>query len=79
MSVADIYFDDITVKFLNECENFWTETGIENATIGIYMRTLRAIINNKGDDPYLTGNRYPFGENKYEIPEGRQAEHRVTD
>jgi len=67
---ADIYFDDITVKFLNDCENFWAETGIKNATIGIYMRTLRAVINNKGDDPYLTGNKYPFGENKYQIPEG---------
>ncbi len=67
---ADIYFNDITIGFLTECENFWTEIGIRRATIGIYMRTLRSIINNKGDDPYLTGNRYPFGENKYQIPEG---------
>lgn len=71
--VADINFDDITVKFLSDCEDFWSSIGIQYATIGIYMRTLRAIINN-GEDPYLTGNRYPFGEgkNKYSIPEGRR-------
>ena len=69
--IADIKFDDITVKFLSDCEDFWSATGIEYATIGIYMRTLRAIINN-GEDPYLSGTRYPFGEgkNKYSIPEG---------
>jgi hypothetical protein len=42
------------------------------------MRTLRAIINN-GEDPYLSGTRYPFGEgkNKYSIPEGgRKSYHK---
>ena len=69
----EISFDEITPKFLNECEKFWEATEVSFATMGIYMRTLRAIINNKdGDKPFLEGDKYPFGINgkKYEIPEG---------
>jgi integrase len=68
-----ITFDEITPQFLNECEKFWVESEISYATIGIYMRTLRAIINNsEGEEPYLTGIKYPFGieRGKYVIPEG---------
>lgn len=68
-----IDFDEITPQFLNECEKFWVECGISYATIGMYMRTLRAVINNsEGEEPYITGNKYPFGikRNKYVIPEG---------
>ena len=76
-----IEFNEITPKFLSECEDFWRETNISDASIGLYMRTIRALINNKpfiknkddtGGDPYLTDNRYPFGDEngKYSIPEG---------
>jgi integrase len=68
-----IDFDEITPQFLNECEKFWEESGISYATIGIYMRTLRAVINNsEGEEPYITGIKYPFGikRGKYVIPEG---------
>lgn len=69
----EISFDEVTPIFLNKCEKFWEETEVSYATMGIYMRTLRAIINNKdGDKPFLEGEKYPFGINgkKYEIPEG---------
>ena len=69
----EINIKEITPKFLNDCEKFWVDTHVSYATMGIYMRTLRAIINNKeGDGPYLAGINYPFGVNggKYEIPEG---------
>lgn len=68
-----IHFNELTPKFLTDCEEFWRDTEVADATIGIYMRTLRAIVNNKGGDVYLSGKKYPFGledEGKYTIPEG---------
>jgi len=69
----EITFEEITPEFLTECEKFWLDTGVAHATIGIYMRTLRAIINNsEGEEPYISQKRYPFGikRGKYAIPEG---------
>lgn len=68
-----ISFEEITPEFLTECERFWLDTGVAHATIGIYMRTLRAIINNNdGEEPYINQKKYPFGikRGKYAIPEG---------
>jgi integrase len=42
------------------------------------MRTLRAIINNEGSKPYLTGNKYPYGKGKYVIPTGRRRKTFIT-
>lgn len=70
---ALISFEEITPGFLGECENFWRETEVSDATIGLYMRTLRALINNKeGEESYLNEKLYPFGtkRGKYIIPEG---------
>lgn len=72
-----IHFEEITPGFLEECEKFWLETEISPATMGIYMRTLRAIINNnRGDKPYIDAEKYPFGvsRGKYAIPEGGRRE-----
>lgn len=72
-----IHFEEITPGFLEECEKFWFETEISPATMGIYMRTLRAIINNnRGDKPYIDAEKYPFGvsRGKYAIPEGGRRE-----
>jgi integrase len=72
-----INFEEITTGFLEECEKFWFETEISPATMGIYMRTLRAIINNsRGEKPYINAEKYPFGvsRGKYAIPEGGRRE-----
>ena len=72
-----IRFEEITPGFLEECEKFWFETEISPATMGIYMRTLRAIVNNnRGDKPYIDAEKYPFGvsRGKYAIPEGGRRE-----
>lgn len=71
---AAIPFSDITVKWLNDCEQFLRDMGLSDASIGLYMRTFRALINNRGGDPYLIGAKYPFGVGKYEIPEGGRKE-----
>jgi integrase len=70
---AEIKFSELTPKFLSDCEEFWREIELSDNSIGMYMRTLRALVNNKeAGKPYLSGNRYPFGESggKYLIPEG---------
>lgn len=72
-----IRFEEITPEFLEECEKFWFETEITPATMGVYMRTLRAIVNNRrGDKPYIEAVKYPFGvsRGKYVIPEGGRRE-----
>jgi hypothetical protein len=61
---ANISFDAITVPFLNKYEKYLSDNGVKTATISLYMRTLRAIINNEGS-PYLKGDAYPFGRGKY--------------
>ena len=73
----EIKFKELTPQFLNDCEKFWVESEISYATIGMYMRTLRAIINNsEGEEPFLSGKEYPFGikRGKYMIPEGGRRE-----
>lgn len=74
---VNIQFEDLTPSFFNECETFWRETGITDSTIGLYMRTIRALINNKeGETPYISEKNYPFGtkRGKYIIPEGGRRE-----
>lgn len=61
-----IPFDSITVAFLNKYEKYLSDNGVKTATISLYMRTLRAIINNEGK-PYLKDEAYPFGRGKYLI------------
>jgi integrase/recombinase XerD len=62
-------YADITVTFLNRYEASMLEAGKSKATIGIYLRSLRTIMNRADIDRKL----YPFGtgKNKYSIPSGR--------
>lgn len=74
---VNIEFEELTPRFFNECETFWRETEITDSTIGLYMRTIRALINNKeGETPYISEKHYPFGtkRGKYIIPEGGRRE-----
>ena len=74
---VNIQFEELTPRFFNECETFWRETEITDSTIGLYMRTIRALINNKeGETPYISEKHYPFGtkRGKYIIPEGGRRE-----
>lgn len=74
---VNIQFEELTPSFFNECETFWRETEITDSTIGLYMRTIRALINNKeGETAYISEKHYPFGtkRGKYIIPEGGRRE-----
>jgi integrase/recombinase XerD len=64
-------FDDINVDFLCDYENHMTEEGNSKTTVGIYLRTLRAVFNEAVENGILSKDAYPFGKRKYQIPTGR--------
>lgn len=62
---------DVTPKFLKSYEKHLLQEGKSISTVGIYMRPLRAIINEAISNKYLQRDYYPFGLKKYIIPESR--------
>lgn len=60
---------DITPAFLQAYENHLLTAGKSVSTVGIYMRQLRAIINQAINDKVLSADMYPF--KKYQVPAGR--------
>ena len=62
---------DITPAFLQSYENELLSKGKSISTVGIYMRQLRAIINQAIADKALSADRYPF--KKYQVPSGRNV------
>lgn len=62
-------YADVTPSLLRKYENWMTENGNSQTTVGIYLRSLRTIFNRANIDKAL----YPFGEKKgkYSIPTGR--------
>ncbi|WP_128547768.1 site-specific integrase [Larkinella soli] len=69
---------DITVDFLKGYEKYMILEGRSATTIGIYLRALRAIINQAIDQGVLTPKQYPFGKNRYQIPGGRNIKKALT-
>lgn len=64
-----LLFQDITVKFLNDYENWMTDTkGKSLTTVGIYLRGLRVIFNRAIESKSIDKDLYPFGVKRYEIP-----------
>lgn len=72
----DFTFADISKSFLTKYENSMLENGKSKTTIGIYLRSLRAIYNLQKIDV----SNYPFGEgkDKYSIPTGRNIKKALT-
>lgn len=64
-------FADVTSEFLAEYESWMADKGNSNTTIGIYLRSLRTIINTAISHGYLDKDFYPFGKRKYQIPSGK--------
>lgn len=72
----DLTFAEINKDFLQKYENWMLKNGKSKTTVGIYLRTLRAIYNLQNIDKSL----YPFGEakNKYSIPTSRNIKKALT-
>ncbi len=62
-------FREITSQWLQRFETYMTGKGKTQTTVGIYLRTLRAIFNTAIAAGIIKMNQYPFGKRKYEIPQ----------
>jgi integrase/recombinase XerD len=72
----NLTFAEINKSFLDKYENFMLQNNKTKTTIGIYLRSLRAIYNQQNIDRSI----YPFGEakNKYSIPTSRNIKKALT-
>ena len=65
-----IRFSDITPEWLRDYEKHLLKDGKSYTTIGIYNRAIRAIINEAKRSGLIKESRYPYGKDRYEIPQG---------
>lgn len=73
----NLHLQDVTTNFLEEYESFLSDAGKSNTTISIYIRQLRAIINQAIDANVFPQEKYPF--KKYEIPSSRNVKKALTN
>ncbi|MFT6841492.1 MAG: integrase/recombinase XerD [Psychroserpens sp.] len=71
-------WSDITVELLNQYEKWMLSKDSSMTTIGIYLRSLRAIFNLAIRNKYIGQDHYPFGKGKYQIPAGRNIKKALT-
>lgn len=73
---AGLKYADITKPLLTQYENWMLEKNKSKTTVGIYLRSLRAIFNRANIDKSL----YPFGEGKgkYSIPTSKNIKKALT-
>ena len=71
---SNIPYHGITADWLNRYEKFLLSENKSYSTIGIHMRTLRAILNDAKRIGVIKESAYPFGRDKYEVKaaEGRK-------
>ena len=71
---ADLTFAEITPRFLKKYQNWMTNNGRSISTVGIYLRSLRAVYNAQNIDK----SAYPFGKGKYTIPTSKNTKKALT-
>jgi site-specific recombinase XerD len=64
-------FSSVTPDFLKDYEHWMLSNGKSLTTVGIYLRTLRALYNDAIASGDASQDQYPFGKRKYLIPAGR--------
>jgi site-specific recombinase XerD len=71
-------WEDVNSKFLNSYERWMIANGKSTTTVGIYLRTLRAVYNLAIENKYIEQENYPFSKKKYRIPAGRNIKKALT-
>ena len=71
-------FEQITPEFLRSYERWFVAQGKSITTVGIYLRSLRAVINVAIQQGTMSISDYPFGKRKYIIPTGRNIKKALT-
>ncbi len=72
-----IYFSEIDKSFLYKFENWMLKSGKSMTTVGFYLRSLRAIFNQAISKRMISEILYPFGKNKYQIPESKNPKRAI--
>ena len=73
-----IRISGVNVPFLKSYEEWLCERNISLNTVSMYMRTLRAVINRAIADEKFDIRYYPFGRNKYQIPNGTSTKRSLS-
>lgn len=66
-----LHFADLTPGWLNAYEKWMLNEKKGLTTIGIYLRSLRTIVNIGIENGMIAQEAYPFGKRKYQIPAGQ--------
>jgi len=74
---ANLKLTDITKEFLQDYERYMIKKGKSPSTIGIYLRQLRAILNQAIAQGVLRQDEYPFKD--FEIPSSRNVKKALSD
>jgi site-specific recombinase XerD len=75
---SGLKFEHITPEFLRSYERWFIGQKKSITTVGIYLRSLRAVINVAIEQGIMDRNDYPFGKRKYIIPSGRNIKKALT-
>lgn len=70
---GNVQFTHVTVCYLKQYEQWMLIHSNSKATIGIYLRSVRAIFNEAIHDGVINRDSYPFGRRKYQIPTGKNV------
>lgn len=71
-------FEKINSDWLVEYEDYMVSMGKSITSVGIYLRPLRAIFNIAIKENDIHPDIYPFGKEKYQIPEGKKVKKALT-
>ena len=72
-------YRQITPEFLEAFEDWFVgEKHKSRTTLGIYLRSLRTILNQALKNELINAKIYPFGKNKYIIPTGKNTKRALT-
>jgi len=71
-------YKEITPKKLEQYEDWMQKMDNSVTTVGMYLRALRAIINEAIRDGITTQKNYPFGKGKYQIPVSKNVKKALT-
>lgn len=75
---SGVRFADVTPAFLHNYEKWMLSNECSITTVGIYLRSLRALFSAAISDGLLTKEVYPFGKKRYEIPTGHNVKKALT-
>jgi len=67
-----LYLNEVTIEFIKRYEKSMLSENKSPTTIGMYLRTLRTMMNIAMSKGIITQAAYPFGRHKYQIPSGRK-------